>query len=479
MKKKLTNEELQKAQDTRLKLYNDMKAFNDANASAWTAEAQTQWESMEKDYDAAVAAIDEHNEAVKDEQASAAGAAARRDRLDRMNNDGTRFRNSGELLFGGDGDFSGGRMQNRSARPLPANLRNYTVDQVHQMAFNGWLSGVSNSEVNAALAYVGLSRDVREITCDFDETRGFRNIQAAVVSRDLSRIQNAQSDYTGAAGGFLHGVSFVSQLEVAMTAASGMMEVAEVITTDGAEEMRWPTVDDTSNEGRQLGESKAVTVTDLAFGQARWYAHKFSSDMIKVPYELLINNAVGLENYIPSLCGERIGRIINRKATVGDGAGTMNGIVTAASSGVTAASSSAITWDEVINLEHSVNRAIRANRAGCGYMFNDSTLKLLRKLKDSQNRYLWQAGANTGAPDTMNTYRYTINDHMADVASAAKTMLFGRLSSYKIRMVRRVRFRRLEERYADNDQVAFIMFVQADGNLLNPGDNPVKYLVQA
>lgn len=476
MKKKLTNEQLQEAQDSRLKLYNDMTKFHSEQKDAWNQECEQKWSKMEADYDAAVALIDGHNEAMKDEQAATQAAQARESRLARMGQDTGRFQNAGQLLLP-DNNFGAGNAAARRVTSGP--LVGMTPDEIHARAFAAWLSGEGTPQANAALAHVGLTRDVREIHADFHDTRGIRNIQSAVVSGDYSRIQNAQSENIGSYGGFLQGVTFVSQLEVAMTAASGIMQSAEVITTDGAEEMRWPSVDDTGNEGRQLGESKSVTTTDLAFGQARWYAHKFSSDFIKVPYELLTNNAVGLENYIPNLCGERIGRIINRKGTVGDGASTMYGIVNRAAAGVTAASASAITWDEVINLEHSVNRAIRANRAGCAYMFNDSTLKLLRKLKDSQNRYLWQAGANTGAPDTMNTYRYVINDHMADVAASAKTMLFGRLSSYKLRMVRRIRFRRLEERFADNDQVAFVMFVQADGNLLNAGDDPVAYLVQS
>lgn len=477
MKKKLTNEQLQQAQDTRLKLYNDMTTFHTENKDAWNGECDQKWSKMEADYDAQVALIDGHNEAIKDEQAASQAAQARESRLARMGQDTGRFQNAGHLLLD-EGDNRSAN-NNSGRRVTSGPLQGMTQDEVHARAFAAWLSGENSPQANAALQHVRLTRDVREITAEFHDTRGIRNIQSAVQSGDFSRIQNAQSENIGSSGGFLQGVSFVSQLEVAMTAASGIMQSAEVITTDGAEEMRWPTVDDTSNEGRQLGESKSVTTTDLAFGQARWYAHKFSSDFIKVPYELLTNNAVGLENYIPNLCGERIGRIINRKGTVGDGASTMWGIVNRAALGVTAAGAAAITWDEVINLEHSVNRAIRANRAACAYMFNDGTLKLLRKLKDSQNRYLWQAGANTGAPDTMNTYRYVINDHMADVATGQKTMLFGRLSSYKLRMVRRIRFRRLEERFADNDQVAFVMFVQADGNLLNAGDDPVAYLVQA
>jgi len=183
---------------------------------------------------------------------------------------------------------------------------------------------------------------------------------------------------------------------------------------------------------------------------------------------------VGLETRIPAMLGMRLGRAINRKATTGNGASTMYGIVTQAVNGKTAASATALVYDEIIDVEHSVNRAIRNDKSQCAYMFNDTTLKLLRKLKDSDGRYLWQSGTNTGAPDTLNQYRYVINDHMADPASTVKSVLFGRLSSYKLRIVKQVRFRRLEERYAEKDQVAFVAFIRADGATLNAGDNPIK-----
>lgn len=133
----------------------------------------------------------------------------------------------------------------------------------------------------------------------------------------------------------------------------------------------------------------------------------------------------------------------------------------------------------MIDLEHSLDPS-RRNLGGVGYMFHDNVLKALRKLKDGEGRYLWQAGTNTGAPDTLNRYPYTINQDMASsIATTAITMLFGQLSKYKIRQVNSIRMYRLTERHRENDQDAFLAFMEGDGNLLNAGDNPVKKLTQA
>ena len=263
-----------------------------------------------------------------------------------------------------------------------------------------------------------------------------------------------------------------------MTDASGILETADVIRTQTGDLMSWPTVNDTANRGRLVTESAASTPTDPTFGQVQWTAYKLGSDHILVPQELLDDNLVNLAQVIPTLLGERLGRGMNYYGTTGTGSSQPTGIVTASTLCVTAASATAITYDEIINLEHSINRALR-NRAGVGYMFSDATLLLLRKLKDADNNYLWQMGNNSGVADRINNRPYTVNEDMPDATTGLKSVLFGCLSQFKVRMVREVRFYRLSELYRINDQDAFVAFMRFDTNLLNAGDNPVKHLIQA
>jgi HK97 family phage major capsid protein len=55
-------------------------------------------------------------------------------------------------------------------------------------------------------------------------------------------------------------------------------------------------------------------------------------------------------------------------------------------------------------------------------------------------------------------------------------VLFGALQKYIVRECISLTLLRLDERYADFHQVAFLGYARADGNLLNAGTNPVKYL---
>src|SRR5690606_18448224 len=98
--------------------------------------------------------------------------------------------------------------------------------------------------------------------------------------------------------------------------------------------------------------------------------------------------------------------------TIGTGTGQPEGIVTASSVGKTAASATAVTFDDLNHLVHSVDPIYREG-GKCGFMFNDLTLRGLKDLKDSQSRPIWLPGYEAGAPDRIHGFGYTINQHMA------------------------------------------------------------------
>lgn len=301
-------------------------------------------------------------------------------------------------------------------------------------------------------------------------TRRLDEAMSHAERRDMSGI-------TLSAGGALVPEGFLRQLEINMLAFGGMMEVAEFIRTASGEDLPMPTVDDTSNEGEIIGEGVAANEADPSLGQIVFKAHKFSSKLVQVPFELTQDSAVDVGNLLAGLLATRIARHANNKFTTGTGSGEPRGLITAATLGVTAASATDFTADEILDLEHSVDPSYRN---GARFMLHDSVLKVLRKKKDGEGRYLWSSGLRDGAPDSLLGYGVTINQHMASsVATTNKTIAFGDLSKYKIRQVASFRMRQLNERYADQDLIGFIAYLRQDGNLVDAGTAPVKYLQQA
>lgn len=295
--------------------------------------------------------------------------------------------------------------------------------------------------------------------------------RASIDSRALATVP-------GAAGGYLVPEGFYRQLIEAMKPWGGMREVATVITTASGNPLPIPTTNDTVNKGRRIAENAATTTTDFAFGQKILGAYKYTSDTVLVSIELLQDSAFDLEAKLAQWLGTRIGRITNEEFTLGTGTDMPEGIVTAAYLGKQGAAgqTTSVTYEDLVDLEHAVNRAYRRNAK---WMMADSTLKALKKLKDSMGRPLWQPGLAVREPDTIMGYPYVINDDVPAMAASAKSILFGDFSNYFIRDVMDVVVFRISEKYIENGQIGFVAFSRHDGRLIDAGTHPVVYYQNA
>ena len=292
-------------------------------------------------------------------------------------------------------------------------------------------------------------------------------------------VQAAQSGQqgNGAAGGYLVPTGWGGQLLEALAAFGGMRNVATVVSTSGGHPLPWPTVDETAVEGEIVAENQPASGADFSFGLTQINAYKFSSKIVAIPFELLQDQGPGIdiESFTRRALALRIARITNRKFTVGSGVGEPQGLVTIAAVGKAGATGQAtiVLTDDLIDLEHSIDPAYRS-MPGVGWMFHDTTLRVLKKMKDSQNRPLWLPGFDTKEPDTFLQYRYTINQHMPVMAASAKSILFGDLSQYMIRDVMAVTLFRFDDSaYVSRGQIGFLAWSRHDGRLISAGQ-PVK-----
>lgn len=297
--------------------------------------------------------------------------------------------------------------------------------------------------------------------------------------RSVLMEMRAAQTVTTSGGGYLISQGFSAMLEESMKAFGGMEQAGDVFQTDTGNTLPWPTVDDTTNTGRLLAINTAATETAVTYGQVSFAAYKFSSDMVTVPVELMQDSAFNVEAHIASVLGTRLGRVHNTYQTTGTGSSQPQGIVTGASSGVTAAGVSSVTYDELLALEHSVDPAYRNKAFGPGFVLNDGSLLKLRQIKDSDGRPLWQPGLGAGAADTLSGYPIIINQDMAAMTTGLKPILFGALKKFKIRKVKEITLVRLNERYGELHQVAFLAFTRFDSKVLDAGTDPVKYITMA
>lgn len=288
-------------------------------------------------------------------------------------------------------------------------------------------------------------------------------------------IRGAQSVGSGSGGGYSVPDEAMRPIVEAMKAFGGMRAVATIVPTASGADLPIPTSNDTGVSGEIITENSTHNDGDITFGQVVLQSFLYSSKVVKVSRQLLQDSSVDLNAYIGRQLGMRIGRIQNTHFTTGDGSSKPNGVVTASTLGKSAAGAAAITYDEAVDLMHSIDPAYQANAR---WMMNFATLAILRKLKDSANMPVWAPMAS-GMPDTILGRPYIINQDMPAATTGLKSVLYGDFSNYHIRDAGNVILLRLEERYADALQVGFLAFLRSDGDLVNAGTNPVKHLIQA
>jgi HK97 family phage major capsid protein len=289
--------------------------------------------------------------------------------------------------------------------------------------------------------------------------------------------QNALSVGTNTAGGYLVPTGWRNDFIRTMKAYGNVQNEAQVLETASGQALPWPTVNDTTNVGRLLAENTQMSETDVVFGTATLGAYVYSSDLTRLSLQLINDAAFDVDGLVQSLHAERIGRIVNQHFTTGTGTSQPQGIVTGATSGVTAAGVAAITSDEVISLVHSVDPAYRQSPRA-KFMMSDAALALLRKVKDTTGQYIWQPGMQAGIASSLYGYPVVINQDMAVPATGVKSVLFGDFyAGYVVRIVQGIQTITFAERYLDFLQVGHSSYMRCDGKVQNTA--AYKALTQA
>ncbi len=233
-----------------------------------------------------------------------------------------------------------------------------------------------------ACKVVSMNPDQRELEINLRTDRRYSDLRRTGFAPMEQRAGGSNAQATGllTEGGYTVPEGFVNNLEIALKQYGGIRDVADVMRTMSGNDLPWPTVNDTTVKGSILGENVAITASDTTFGAVVFHAYKYTSGLVLVPVELMEDSAFNLADTLGNLLGIRIGRIQADHFTTGTGAAQPTGIITGATSGVTAASSSAIAADDLYTLKHSVDPAYRNGDgvAGC------STTKYCWPLKNSR-----------------------------------------------------------------------------------------------
>jgi HK97 family phage major capsid protein len=270
--------------------------------------------------------------------------------------------------------------------------------------------------------------------------------------------------------------SFYDQVIAQARLVGPMLETSTVLRTAGGENLQIPSQASWST-GTVTGEGTAIGESDPGFNSFITLSAFKYSFLVQLSRELIEDAGVDILAFLATQTGNAIGYAVNAGLTTGNNTNQPNGIVTVSAAGGTGGTgvSGRFTADNLIDLAYSLDGAAR-RLPGVGWMMNTASLGAVRKLKDTAGFYIFSPALADGNDQLLNFPVYE-NPAMASQATAAKSVLFGHLPSYYVRMAGGLRLDRSDDFAFDTDLVTFRATMRVDGDLPQPSH--VKHFVGA
>lgn len=250
--------------------------------------------------------------------------------------------------------------------------------------------------------------------------------------------------------------------------------VVTIIQTNSGENLQIPRTS-TYSAGSVTGEAVAINESDPAFAAFITLGAFKYAFLTQFSREMVEDSGINLLDFFARQAATGLGTTVNNVLTVGTDTTQPNGIVTAASLGVTGGTgvSGAFTADNLIDLVYSVNSPYR--RRGASFQMRASSLAAARKLKDSDGQYLWSPSLQVGQPDTLLGYPVYENPDVVAAGTPTRSVIFGDMSAYHVRQVGGIQVARSDEYAFNADLITFRVTWRGDADL--PDTNAVKYFI--
>lgn len=161
------------------------------------------------------------------------------------------------------------------------------------------------------------------------------------------------------------------------------------------------------------------------------------------------------------------GELLNGTTDKIDGLSTMTNTMTAASA-------TAITSDEVIQLKDKIKDVFQANAC---WIMSPATRTALRLLKDDVGRYLLQDDINAPFGSTLLGKPIYVSDNMPDIAASARTIIYGDLTGLGTKFVEEMNIQVLREKYATMHAIGIVGWLEFDAKVID--NQKLAALIQA
>ena len=299
-----------------------------------------------------------------------------------------------------------------------------------------------------------------------DPTEEERKIEAeyAVAFKDMldtGMPQKALRRGSAGSGNFIVPDTFEQKLVKGLTEKSLIRKLGTVMKTNT--KMRIPTII-ADGEAAWIPENEPVQFSEAVYGEIVLDAYKLAHKVV-VSDEMLEDANFDVEDYIRQLFVESVSAAEELALFIGDGNGKPTGLLHQTSVGWVSEKAGDITYDDILNLIHSVKSPYRKNAVLV--MSEDAITKLLSIIHYHGNSP-WDVSLKDGTSKTLFGYPVYTTNYLDRVLPGTKPVLFGDFSYFWIGERGKRSVKRLVERYADHGQVAYITSERVDAKLVLP-----------
>jgi len=251
------------------------------------------------------------------------------------------------------------------------------------------------------------------------------------------------------------GQSFYDQVFEIAQLVGPMLTVSEVFNTTSGENLVIPTVTATSTSG-SVAAAGTISESNPTFSSLTLGAEKYGA-LCQIAQELVTDAGFNITSYIAQQLGTSLGLKVNDVLTTK---------LSAAAGSVVrgTATNFAAQYEDLIDLVYGIADGARV-LPGLGFQMSKTGIAAARKLKDGAGNYIWTDSAVPGQPATLLGYPVFENPNVAAVGTAAKSVLFGHLPSFKVRVAGGMRVDQSADFAFNTDTVTYRGLMRVDGGL--------------
>jgi HK97 family phage major capsid protein len=282
------------------------------------------------------------------------------------------------------------------------------------------------------------------------------DILRAIATGELRGYEFAREARTLVPSSNTVGQSFYDRVFEIAQLVGPMLSTSEVFNTTSGENLVIPTVTATSSAG-SVAAGGTITESNPTFSSITLGAEKYGA-LVQAAAELVSDAGFNITDYIAQQLGTSIGLQANSVLTTK--LSSAAGSVVTGGTGVSGAAS----YENLIDLVYGIADGARV-LPGLGFQMAKSGIAAARKLKDGAGNYIWTNSAVPGQPATLLGYNVYENPNVAAVGTGAKSVLFGHLPSFKVRVAGGIRIDQSSDFAFSSDTVTYRGLIRLDGGL--------------